>query len=274
MERAVVDGVALAYEIVGQGEPVMFIHGGFVADALRPLLAEPTLAGRYRLLRYHRRGYGESDRPPGLAGIDRQAADGTALLRHLGIKRAHVVGHSYGGCVALQLALDAPDAVASLVLLEPALMIGTSGPSYREALARGTERFRAAGAVVAIDEALAARSPGYRPLLDRLLPDAFAQAVTDAETAFERDIGVDGLLAWSFSDEAAARVDCPALSVLGGRSEALWPRFGEVHRWLLAHLPRSEGIVVPDAMHLLPLERPRATAEAIASFVARHPIVL
>jgi pimeloyl-ACP methyl ester carboxylesterase len=119
MERAALDSVELEYEVSGDGEPVVFIHGAFIADVFRPLLAEPGLAGRYRLILYHRRGYGSSSRTSGPVSVSQQAADCRALLRHLDMERAHVVGHSYGGGVALQLALDTPGVAHSLALLEP-----------------------------------------------------------------------------------------------------------------------------------------------------------
>jgi pimeloyl-ACP methyl ester carboxylesterase len=105
VDRAVVDGVALEYEVSGAGEPVVCVHGALIADTFRPLRGEPSLA-RYCLITYRRRGYGGST-GDGPASIARQAADCAALLRHLGVERAHVVGHSYGGAIALQLALDA-----------------------------------------------------------------------------------------------------------------------------------------------------------------------
>jgi pimeloyl-ACP methyl ester carboxylesterase len=126
LERASLDGAELEYEVSGTGEPVVFIHGAFIADTFRPLLAEPSLAGRYRLIHYHRRGYAGSSRASGPVSVARQAADCRALLHHLGVERAHVVGHSYGGDVALQLALDSPGVAHSLALLEPGLMVGAS----------------------------------------------------------------------------------------------------------------------------------------------------
>jgi hypothetical protein len=54
MQHAKVNGVELAYEVVGSGEAVLFIHGAYIADALQPLVAEPALA-RLRRIRYHRR---------------------------------------------------------------------------------------------------------------------------------------------------------------------------------------------------------------------------
>ena len=263
MERARTDGAELEYEVSGTGEPVVFIHGAFIADTFRPLLAEPSLAGRYRLILYHRRGYAGSSRASGPVSVARQAADCRALLRHLGVERAHVVGHSYGGAVALQLALDTPGVVHSLALLEPALMVGASAQGYRESLARGVERYREAGAAVVVDEFLQARWPGYRAALDRALPGAFAQAVADAGTSFEREL--PGLLGWRFGEAEARRISQPALSVLGGESDALWSRFGETHRLLLAWLPHAEGFVLPGATHFMQLEDPRGMAEALAA---------
>ena len=73
---------------------------------------------------------------PAADSVVEAAADARALLDHLGIDRAHVVGHSYGGCVALQLALDAPRMVRSLALVEAALLVGPKAGAYRDALKR------------------------------------------------------------------------------------------------------------------------------------------
>ena len=268
MQRASLDGAELEYEVSGTGEPVVFIHGAFIADTFRPLLAEPSVAGRYRLILYHRRGYVGSSHPSEPVSVARQAADCRALLHHLSVERAHVVGHSYGGDVALQLALDTPDVVHSLALLEPGLMVGASAQGYRESLARAVESYREAGAAVVVDEFMRARWSGYRATLDRVLPGAFAQAVADAGTWFERE--VSGQLGWSFGEAEARRISQPTLSVLGGESDALWSRFGETHRLLLAWLPHAEGCVLPGTTHLMQLQDTRGTAEALAAFWARH----
>jgi pimeloyl-ACP methyl ester carboxylesterase len=268
LEKASLDGAELEYEVSGTREPVVFIHGAFIADAFRPLLSEPSLAGHHRLILYHRRGYAGSSRASGPLSVARQSADCRALLRHLGMERAHVAGHSYGGDVALQLALDTPSVVHSLALLEPGLMVGASAQDYRESLARGVERYREAGAEVVVDEFLQARWPGYRATLDRVLPGAFAQAVADAGTWFERE--ASGQLAWRFGEEEARRISQPTLSVLGGESDALWSRFGETHRQLLAWLPHAEGFVLPGTTHFLQIQDPRGMAEALAAFWARH----
>ena len=116
------------------GEPVVLVHGSIIADAFAPLLVEPALTGSYRLVSYHRRGFAGSTHPDRPLSIAEQAAHCRALLAALGIDRAHVVGHSYGGVIALQLAMDAPELVRSLALLEPALLAVPSGPLLMEAM--------------------------------------------------------------------------------------------------------------------------------------------
>lgn len=271
MERVVIDGITLAYEVAGTGEPVVLIHGALIADAFRPLLAEPSLVQRYRLVTYHRRGYAGSSHTPGPVDVARQAADCRALLRHLGMARAHVVGHSFGGNVALQLALDTPDIVHSLALLEPALIVGSTAQSYRDTLERGEQRYREEGAAVVVDDFLQARyGAGYRASLDQVLPGAFAQAVADVGTAFELEL--PAMRDWRFGEAEARRITQPVLVVLGSESDALWPRFGETNRLLLAWLPNAVGFVLPGAAHGLQTQNPRGMAEALANFCARHRI--
>jgi pimeloyl-ACP methyl ester carboxylesterase len=272
LQRVSVDGVTLAYEVQGTGEPVAFIHGALIADTFRPLAAERSLTRGFRLISYHRRGYGDSSHVLGTVSVATHVADCLALLRHLGVERAHVVGHSFGGVIALQLALQAPEVAGSLALLEPALMLGASARPYRESLERGAQRYREVGAKGAVDEFLQARLPGYRSLLAQLLPEAFDQAVADAGTSFEAEL--PGLLDWRFGEQEARSVGQPTLVVIGEASSVLSLRFGEVHRLLLDWLPHAEEYVLPGATHFLQLENPRDMATALADFYARHPLGL
>ena len=107
MKLAAIDGFEVEYELRGSGEPVVVIHWGVSARWAEPLLAEPILAERYRVLRYHRVGFGGSSRVEGPIGMADHAEHCRLLLRELGIERAHVVGHSSSALIALQLALDA-----------------------------------------------------------------------------------------------------------------------------------------------------------------------
>src|SRR5436190_20713 len=120
MEHAQVNGVELEYEVTGSGEPVLLISP-VVADGFLPLVSEPSL-GDYQLIRYHKRGWAGSTHAEGPVTVGDHAADAAALLEHLGIRSAHVAGHSSGAAVAAQLALDEPGRVATLILLELSLL--------------------------------------------------------------------------------------------------------------------------------------------------------
>lgn len=270
MDRLVIDGVALEYDDSGVGEPVVCIHGAFIADVFWPLLAADGLADGYRLISYHRRGYVGSTHSPGPTSLSDHAGDCRELLSHLGVRRAHVVGHSFGGAIALQLALDAPQLVHTLGLLEPGLMVGESAQLYRQGLLSGLQRFREAGARVAIDEFLQVRWPEYRENLEQVLPGAFEQSVNDAATWFEVDL--PAVLDSQFGKAEAEEITQPVLVVLGENSVSLHPRFAETYQLLLSWLPNAEGFVLADTAHLLTVESPRRLAEALVDFYARHPL--
>src|SRR5262245_26608799 len=110
MQRAALEGVELEYEAYGAGEPVVLIHPGNFCDWFTPLLNEPALTGRYRVVHYHRVGCAGSSRVTGPVSFAQQAAHCRSLMKELGILRAHVVGHSSSANIALQLTLDTPEA--------------------------------------------------------------------------------------------------------------------------------------------------------------------
>lgn len=270
METARINGAEIEYDVTGDGEPVLFLHGVLLGDSFRPMLAAPGVADSYQCITWHRRGYAGSRPGPGADSVVEAAADARALLDHLGIERVHVVGHSYGGCVSLQLALDAPERVHSLALVEAALLVGASEQAYRESLRRNVAAFDADNPEPFVDEFIGARWPNYRPVLDAALPGAFDQAVADARTVFAGELpGLDG---WSFAEADACGIDQPTLSILGGDSDAIGRRFGDAHRWLLATLPNAEEVELPGMTHLPQMQDPTVTAAAITSFWSRHPM--
>jgi pimeloyl-ACP methyl ester carboxylesterase len=122
LNRISVNGTELEYELrgTGAGESVVLIHWGVGAKWAEPLLEQQVLTSRYQLLSYHRAGFAGSGRLEGQPTMAVHAAHCHQLMRELGITRAHIVGHSSSVPVALQLALDAPDAAHTLTLMEAA----------------------------------------------------------------------------------------------------------------------------------------------------------
>lgn len=268
MKRVRVNGLELAISERGSGEPVILVHGSIVADSAMPLLGEAALVERYRVIAYHRVGYGDSDRAAGPVSVAEQARQCRAVLRALGAEPAHIVGHSYGGAIALQLALDAPEAVGTLALLEPALLSVPSAAQFGEAMGPVLQRYQAGDAAGAVD--LFARrvfDPDYRSWLDRVLPGAHERAAADADTFFQ--VELPALQAWSFTAEDARRIERPVLAVVGSESG---PLFREGHALLAEWFPRAEQAELPSAHHALQMQQASALAEILAGFLGRHPL--
>jgi pimeloyl-ACP methyl ester carboxylesterase len=266
-----VDGGVLEYEVVGTGEPVVLIHGALLAEAYAPLCAEPSLTTHSRLVRYHRRGYAGSSRVAPPFSIAQQAADCLAVLRHLGIEQAHVVGHSSGGTMALRLALDAPQLVHSLTLLEPALMDVPSGEQLGEAFGPVLQRYGAGDKEGAVDSFVQwAIGPDYRTWLDRMIPGGYDQMVADADTWF--GVEFPSLQEWFLTREEARRITQPVLGIFGSESASIWPGWAEVQERLREWVPQTDLFVLAGANHALQEKDPHGVAEAMAQFLARHPM--
>jgi pimeloyl-ACP methyl ester carboxylesterase len=276
MDRVPVEpGIELEYSLRGTGEPVVLVHAGLFADWFQPLLEEPALAARYRVLSFHRVGYAGSSRVPEPVSIARQATHLLALMRYLGIERAHIVGHSSGGNIALQLALDAPERVHSLVILEAALPVGGGSErllsTRRAAMASILEQFRAGKKAAAVDGFMRmVAGPAYRAPFEQALPGVFERGLADADTFFGQEL--PAVQQWQFAREDAGRITQPVLAVVGEKSVEVSPIWAERQQVLSSLLPNVEGFVLPGATHLLHVQNPRGMAEALASFFARHPM--
>lgn len=264
MHRAALPDVELEYETQGSGEHVVLIHHGAGADWFAPLFDEPSLIDRYCLVRYHREGYAGSSRLAGQLTFEREAETFRALMRYLGIERAHVVGHSASGCIALQLGLDAPDIVHSIGLLEPALTAVASPPEVPRAL----ELYRAGDLAAAMDTFLRGTcGAGARAVLESVIPGAIEKAIADAQTFFGHEL--PALRQWTFGPDQAHRITLPVLAVVGENSDR---RFHQRQELLLSWLPDAEPFLLLSAGHLLHLENGPGLAEGLAGFFARHPI--
>lgn len=261
-----VAGVELEYWVKGAGEPVVFLHGGVLTDWFGPLAEELTKTGSYQLVSYHRPGYGSSTLPPEPITMAGQAECCVALMRHLGLVKAHLVGHSIGACIALQAALQSPDAVASLGLLEPPVMTATTDPSPALTVLRATAALWKQGDVAgAMDTFMRGIvDPDYERVLDGALGTWREDALRGTDSFFQSD--QPAVQAWRFEELEAARVRQPAILFLGENSTRVNAIREPVHRTLLSWLPNAEGHLLEGASHLLPLQEPARIAAALTAF--------
>ena len=116
MPYATLNGIRFHYETSGEGDPILLING-LSAPAANWLFQVKGLAPHYQVVTFDNRGVGETDMPEAPAYPTSQMADdAAAVLEHLAIPRAHVVGHSMGGTIAMELAIRHPQRVRSLGL--------------------------------------------------------------------------------------------------------------------------------------------------------------
>jgi len=270
MERAKVNGVELEYEVKGSGEPVLLISP-VVPDGFLPFLSAPALVDRYRLIRYHRRGWCRSTHTPPPVTISDHAADAAALLEHVEVARAHVAGHSSGGPIAMQLAFERPDLVQTLALLEPSILSLPSAQTLFESAAPSLEAYHNGDHERAVAGFLSLVSgldwDTCRAVLDEHVPGGVVQEIEDADTLFGMELPALG--AWQFGADQAATISQPVLSVLGSDTGALWL---EIATLLRAWFPQAEEQTVQGVGHLLHMQGGLDVVRVFAAFVHRHPM--
>jgi pimeloyl-ACP methyl ester carboxylesterase len=263
-----VGGASLEYEASGRGEAVLLVHGAIVADSFAPMLDRSDLRAKYQVITYHRRGFCGSAPASDGRTLSDDATDVVALLDHLGVAKAHVVGHSYGGALALQLALDSPDRVHSLGLLEPPVLSVPSAEGFFAGVGPVVEKFQAGdhpGALLAFLELVGGPDPMSR--LGALPEASQAQALSDLPTLFGGDLPTLG--SWQFDEPSARKIHQPALAVLGSDSATF---FAESIRALEEWLPATESFTLGGASHFLQMNKPSEMGSALGSFLSRHPV--
>jgi pimeloyl-ACP methyl ester carboxylesterase len=272
IQHARVNGVELEYDVTGAGAPVLLISP-VLADGFRPLVSEPSLADRYQLITYFKRGWGGSTHTGLPVSIADHAADAAALLAHLGIRRAHVVGHSSGAAVAAQLALTQPGMVHTLALLELSLLSVPGAAAFLQKAGPAFDAYGAGREETALALFMSAVSglewDACRTALEASVPGAVAAAIKDADTFF--GIELPALGAWTFGATEAGAISQPVLSVRGTETEPLWVEIaGLLHAWI----PQVEECAIEGAGHLLQVQRPEAVARGLAAFFDRHPVAV
>lgn len=269
MEKAKLNGIDLQYDVTGSGDPVLLISTGPIADSFLPLVSEKALADRYRLIRYRQRKFTGGTHNPEPVSFAQHAADAAALLSHLDIRRAHVAGHSTGAAIALQLAVDRPEMVRTLALLEPPLVSVPSAAAFFEKAGPALAAYGAGdreGAMAAFLSTVSSLNwDTCRAQIDEQIPNGAAQALKDGDNFFSSYL--PGLNTWQFGGKQADAITHPVLSVLGTKTER-W--FVDGHALLHTWFPQTEDCVIEDVGHLLHMQRPEPVARGLAEFFARH----
>jgi pimeloyl-ACP methyl ester carboxylesterase len=256
------NGVALRYEMRGEGpETLLLLHemGGSLEswDFILPLLLP-----RFRVLRYDQRGAGLSEKPPRALTMDDAGRDAIALLDALGITQPVTpIGTAVGGAVALHLAATCPDRVRAVVATSPATGVPEAA---QQALRDRADQIVREGLRVMVDPGL---DQGYPPALRG---DHGRFVLTRAQrhgASAEGQAATMRMLAGLDMEAELARIRCPALILAGehdlGRPP---PRVEAVAR----AIPGATFRIVPSG-HFMAIQTPDLLAEAICRFLGPSP---
>jgi len=264
------DKVRLYYEEVGQGTPILFVHE-FASDyrGWEPQLRE--FGKRYRCITYSARGYAPSDVPTDKAAYSYKHVmhDCVALLDHLKIDKAHLVGLSMGGYTSLQVALNYPGRVRSMTLA------GTGSGSERwytdefhkhsRAIA---DQYNREGSTAVADTygvgpsrlPFAIKDPRGFAEFKRQLAEHNAQGAANTSRGFQG--GRPSL--YDFANEIK-KLATPALIIVGDEDD----RCIEPSLFLKASIPASGLVVFPKSGHVVNLEEPDLFNRVLGEFLIR-----
>jgi pimeloyl-ACP methyl ester carboxylesterase len=252
MERIEINGISVETVIAGTGPPLLFLHGGDYVAQNRALL--DRLAQRFRVVAPRHPGFGTTPRPAWCRTIHDIAYLYLDLLDRLDLREATLVGSSFGGWVALEMAVRSTSRLGRLVLID-ALGLKFGGREERD---------------IADVYALPAEEVLRRSFTDpgRFVPDY--ATLDDAELqAIAHDREATALYGWKpyMHDPALLhwlhRIALPSLVLWGEADGIVAPAYGEK---LAAALPNASFARIAKAAHYPQIEQPEAVADQIARF--------
>jgi 3-oxoadipate enol-lactonase len=252
--------IDLYYEVNGQGQPIVFIHG-LGSSACDWEMQVPVFSKQYQVVTFDLRGHGKSGKPRGPYSISLFSTDTAELITGLGLAPTHVVGISLGGMIALQLAVSAPDLVKSLTVVNagPEFVVRTA-KEYLQVLQRQVI-VRLLG-MRRMGEVLSKRlfpKPGQQELRQ-----LFVERWAANDPRAYRD-AMQAIVGWSVTDHLNS-IQCPTL-VIAADQDYTPVATKEAY---VARMPHAELVVISDSRHATPVERPEEFNEVLAAFLSRQ----
>jgi len=256
-------------EQAGSGEPILLLHGfGGSTYSWRKVM--PALAESHRVVAIDLNGFGYTQRPKSRESYTREGQEKLVLgvMDALGIDRAHVFGHSYGGGLSLFMASRHPERFRSLVLVD------SSAPTY------ANDRRSRAAAFRPLSN-LFIRSVALRPrMIRRALEHSYyddSKVTPELVQAYLERLRIEGVADAYYGLTAPvrtpqervdlAKIDVPALVIWGAHDELISPAAG---RRSAALLPRGEFVLLANSGHLPMEEEPEELLRAVLPFLERH----
>lgn len=268
MPNELINGYKMHYEDQGQGPALVMIHGGLGGGEGAAAMVEhhaSILARRFRVIFYDRRGAGQSSTPTEGYSLENYSQDLYCLLQYLDVSQAHILGSSAGGPIAMQFALDHPDMLETLLLINTMSYAQQSERAVRQReLDRLQAKVSSLGTRAAAAEALEERWPElhqtepakFQKLLDlnQERVEAIAQTIQsylDIGTSLESRLG---------------ELTMPTLILHGDADSRIPLACGQQ---LQNSIGRAELYIIPGAEHGLLSNEPRMVRNLIFGFLER-----
>jgi pimeloyl-ACP methyl ester carboxylesterase len=275
MPTAKVRDIEMYYEEHGHGDPLLCIMG-FATDSTGWLLQTPAFAERHRTIVFDNRGVGRSDKPGGAYTIHEMADDAVALLDHLQIERADVLGLSMGGMIAQELVLRHPARVRKLVLAATFPEPDAATEENRKVI------FGQMGGSITEEGEMKIDFAAVNPLMffQHLLPLVFNPSFIQTELPKLMQL-FSGALQYGFSIEAIlgqlqavmahkatdrlAHITAPTLVLTGDADRLIAPANSDV---LAQTIPGAKLVTIPGGSHAFNIEMPDLFNRTVLDFLA------
>lgn len=260
MSSAMINGINLHYETSGNGAPILFIHG-LGSSARDWEMQTPFFSNHHRTFAFDLRGHGHSQKPSDAYSMPLFAEDAAELIKLLGAEPVHVVGISLGGMIAFQLAVDHPELIKSLVIVNagPEVVVRTMKDRWNVFLRFAIVRLlgmRKMGEVLSKRLFLKEEHASLREVFVERWAENDPRAYTNTLRA---------IVGWSVMDRIH-QINLPTLVLA---SDGDYTPVSDKEAFV-SKMPRAELVVIPDSHHALPVERPNEFNDAVLTFLARH----
>ncbi|MBI3954383.1 MAG: alpha/beta fold hydrolase [Chloroflexi bacterium] len=265
MPKVKVNNVTVNYELTGRGDVLVLTHG--LGGSIESWTYQvPAFAERHQVLAWDMRGFGASDKPHQAYTRSTFAADLSALLKALDIERAHILGHSLGGLVVQQFALDYPGQTRSLIVVDSSSEIKEQYMAGWERQAQAVEEkgFQALG----FDPSFTYAPDFVKNHLDQIQQWRQEQAQNDPRCyAAAARVAGRQLLEDPLTPKLQA-IRCPAL-IICGAEDRMTPPGGSVI--MSRAIPGAKLQIIPGAGHAVTREKPGELNRAVLDFLATVP---
>lgn len=260
MPKLHINGIDLHYERTGEGRPIVLVHG--LGSSSRDWeMQVPFFSKHYQVISFDLRGHGQSQKPSGPYSMSLFAKDTAGLVKSLGVAPVHVVGISLGGMIAFQLAVDYPELIKSLVIVNagPEVVVHTMKDRWQVFFRFAMVRLlgmRKMGEVLSKRLFPKEEQVGIRKLFVEHWAENDTQAYLDTLCA---------IVGWSVTDRIQD-INLPTLVVA---ADGDYTPVSAKEAFVQA-IPKAELVVIPDSRHATPVDSPEKFNEAVMSFLSKQ----